>query len=232
MPHLRLSPHRPVAPRPNLVYNILRLERQDMVTTKSKIKQVYTGIEEVLGQIIDEWYERVAGHYLTEQELERQSHPSTREAELKYFHDVAGHRIKFNKDELDFTYGLRSYCDDQHCVIEISVNNKVENFNYQDFQSSLLSHYREVETHPVTSPYQLRSHSYEEIFKLEPSLEKAFQVERHEKKADIMRLSFRVSDFFTQELCSHPIAGKQLIEDYCVSPFRSVYAAVYRRHSR
>ena len=203
-----------------------------MVKTKSKVKQVYAGIEEVLGQIIDEWYERVAGHYLTQQDLEIHSRSSTGEAELKYFHDEAGHRIKFNKDELDFTYGLRSYCDDQHCVIEISVNNKVENFNYQDFQSSLLSHYREMGEQRVSSPYQLRSHSYGDIFKLEPSLEEAFQVERHEKKADIMRLSFRVSDSFTQELCSYPIAGKQLIEDYCVSPFRSVYATVYRRHSR
>jgi len=202
-----------------------------MVKTKTRLDQAYAGIEEVLGQIIDEWYERVAGHYLTQQELESQSTSPHREAELKFFHDDAGHRIKFNKDELDFTYGLRSYCDEQHCVIEISVNNKVANFNYPDFQSSLLSHYRAMGAQPVSSPYQLKSHSYEAIFKLEPSMEEAFQVERHETKADIMRLSFRVTDSFTQELCSHPIAGKQLIEDYCVSPFRSVYAAVYRRHS-
>ena len=200
-----------------------------MVKTKSKVKQAYAAIEEVLGLIIDEWYERVAGHYLTQEEFETQSGSSAKEAELKYFHDDAGHRIKFNKDELDFTYGLRSYCDDQHCVIEISVNNKVENFNYHDFQTSLLSHYRKMGEQPVASPYQLRSHSYGDIFKLEPSLEEAFCVERHEKKADIMRLSFHVSDHFTQELSSHPVAGKQLIEDYCVSPFRSVYAAVYRR---
>ena len=198
-----------------------------MVKTKSKVKQAYAAIEEVLGQIIDEWYERVSTHYLTQDKLEGQ----TGEAELKYFHDDAGHRIKFNKDELDFTYGLRSYCDDEHCVIEISVNNKVENFDYQDFRTSLLSHYRQMGAQPVSSPYQLRSHSYQNIFKLEPSLEEAFRVERHEKKADIMRLSFRVSDHFTQELTAHPIAGKQLIEDYCVSPFRSVYATVYRRLS-
>ena len=202
-----------------------------MVKTKSKVEPAYAAIEEVLGQIIDEWYERVAGHYLTQEQLDSQSPSSNAEAELKYFHDDAGHRIKFNKDELDFTYGLRSYCDDEHCVIEISVNNKVENFNYQEFQSSLLAHYRKVGEQRVSSPYQLRSRSYGEIFKLEPSLEEAFRVERHQDKADIMRLSFRVSDHLTQELSSHPIAGKQLIEDYCVSPFRSVYAAVYRRQS-
>jgi hypothetical protein len=203
-----------------------------MVKTKSKVKPAYAAIDEVLGQIIDEWYERVAGHYLTQEQLEIQSPGSNLEAELKFFHDDASHRIKFNKHELDFTYGLRSYCDDEHCVIEISVNNKVENFHYQDFQTSLLAHYRKMEEQRVLSPYQLRSHCYGDIFKLEPSLEEAFRVEKHESKADIMRLSFRVSDHLTQELSSHPIAGKQLIEDYCVSPFRSVYAAVYRRQSR
>ena len=71
-----------------------------MVKTKSKVKQVYAGIEEVLGQIIDEWYERVAGHYLTQQDLESHSRSSTGEAELKYFHDEAGHRIKFNKFQI------------------------------------------------------------------------------------------------------------------------------------
>jgi hypothetical protein len=206
-----------------------------MIKTSSKSTQTYNAIEvldQVLGQVIDEWYERVAGHYLTQEDLENQEHNLSTETELKHFHDDAGHRIKFNKDELDFTYGLRCYRDDEHCVIEISVTNKTENFNYQDFRSSLLSHYRKVGEQRVPSPYQLRSHSYDEIFKLEPSLEKAFIVEKHEIKADIMRLSFRVNDHFTQELSSHPVAGKQLIENYCVSPFRSVYAAVYRQQPR
>ncbi|MEE8348075.1 MAG: hypothetical protein V3R94_00775 [Acidobacteriota bacterium] len=203
-----------------------------MVKTKNTARQAYAAIDEALGQIIDDWYERVAGHYLTQDKLEGQPHSSTADPELKYFHDKTGHRIKFNKDELDFTYGLRSYCDDAHCVIEISVNNKVKKFNYQDFQSSLLNHYRKMGAQRVPSPYQLRRHSYEDIFELEPNLEEAFCVERHEDKADIMRLSFRVSDHFTQELSSHPVAGKGLIEDYCVSPFRSVYAAVYRRQSQ
>ncbi len=97
-----------------------------MVKTKNTVQQAYAAIDEVLGQIIDDWYERVAGHYLTQDKLEGQPHSSTAEPELKYFHDKAGHRIKFNRDDLDFTYGLRSYCDDAHCVIEISVNNKVK----------------------------------------------------------------------------------------------------------
>ncbi|MDA2935092.1 hypothetical protein MYX82_12235 [Acidobacteria bacterium AH-259-D05] len=201
-----------------------------MVKTKSSELQIYEVIEEVLGQIIDEWYERVAPHYITQEQLPGQ--PGNKEAELKYFHDESGHRIKFNKHELDFTYGLRSYCDDRHCVIEISVNNKVENFDYQDFQSLLVSHYRDMGNRQVPTPYQLKSFSYENIFQLEPTFESAFSVEQRKGKADIMRLSFRVSERFTKELISHPVSSKQLIEDYCVSPFRRIYATVYRRKSR
>ena len=66
-----------------------------MTTTKSKATQIQKAIDELLSQIIDEWYERVSPHYVT--------HPvdsggQEREEELKCFHDKKGHRIKFNKD--------------------------------------------------------------------------------------------------------------------------------------
>ena len=200
-----------------------------MTTTKSKATQIQKAIDELLSQIIDEWYERVCPHYVT--------HPvdyggQEREEELKCFHDKNGHRIKFNKDALDFTYGLKSQWEEEHCLIEISVNNKVENFDYLDFQQRLVSHYKTTCNQKVPTPYQLRTHSYQEIFQLEPNLEDAFSVENREKKADIMSLSFRLKERFSEELAAHPVSGKQLIEDYCVSPFRSVYAAVYRRQSR
>ena len=151
------------------------------------------------------------------------------EEELKYFHDKNGHRIKFNKDALDFTYGLRSEWEEEHCVIEISVNNKVERFDYLDFQRRLVSHYKNTGNRKVPTPYRLRTHSYQDIFQLEPNLEEAFGVEKRKEKADIMSLSFRLKERFTEELAAHPVSGKQLIEDYCVSPFRTVYAAVYRK---
>ena len=200
-----------------------------MTTTKSKATQIQKAIDELLSQIIDEWYERVCPHYVT--------HPvdyggQEREEELKCFHDKNGHRIKFNKDALDFTYGLKSQWEEEHCLIEISVNNKVENFDYLDFQQRLVSHYKTTCNQKVPTPYQLRTHSYQEIFQLEPNLEDAFSVENRERKADIMSLSFRLKERFSEELAAHPVSGKQLIEDYCVSPFRSVYAAVYRRKSR
>jgi hypothetical protein len=200
-----------------------------MTITKSKATQIQKAIDELLSQIIDEWYERVSPHYVTHSVG---SGRQAREEELKCFHDKNGHRIKFDKDGLDFTYGLKSQWAEEHCVIEISVNNKVENFDYLDFQRRLVAHYQTTGSRKVTTPYQLRAHSYQEIFQLEPNLEEAFSVENREKKADIMSLSFRLRERFSEELAARPVSGKQLIEDYCVSPFRSAYAAVYRRKSR
>ncbi len=197
-----------------------------MTKTKSDATQIRKAIDELLSQLIDEWYERVSPHYVTHSVG---SGSQKREEEIKCFHDKNGHRIKFNKDDLDFTYGLKSQWEEAHCVIEISVNNKVKNFDYLDFQRRLVSHYKTTGDRKVPTPYQLRTHSYQEIFQLEPNLEDAFSVEHREDKADIMRLSFRLKERFSEELAAHPVSGKQLIEDYCVSPFRSVYAAVYRR---
>ena len=200
-----------------------------MTTTKSTATQIQKAIDELLSQIIDEWFERVSPHYVTHSVG---SGRQEREEELKCFHDKNGHRIKFDKDGLDFTYGLKSQWAEEHCVIEISVNNKVENFDYLDFQRRLVSHYKTTGNRKVPTPYQLRTHSYQEIFQLEPNLEEAFSVENRENRADIMSLSFRLKERFSEELAARPVSGKQLIEDYCVSPFRSAYAAVYRRKSR
>jgi hypothetical protein len=200
-----------------------------MTTTKSKATQIQKAIDKLLCQIIDEWYERVSPHYVTHSVG---SGRQEREEELKCFHDKNGHRIKFDKDGLDFTYGLKSQWEEEHCVIEISVNNKVEHFDYLDFQRRLVSHYQTTGSRKVTTPYQLRAHSHQEIFQLEPNLEEAFSVENRENKADIMSLSFRLRERFSEELAARPVSGKHLIEDYCVSPFRSAYAAVYRRKSR
>jgi len=197
-----------------------------MTKTKSTATQIHKAIDELLSQIIDEWYERVSPHYITHSVS---SGGQEREEELKFFHDKNGHRIKFNKDALDFTYGLKTQWEEEHCVIEISVNNKVEHFDYLDFQRRLLSYYKETGDRKVPTPYQLRTRSYQEIFQLEPNFEEAFGVEKREEKADIMSLSFRLKERFTEELAAHPVSGKQLIEDYCVSPFRTVYAAVYRK---
>jgi len=184
-------------------------------------------VDSILGQIIDEWYERVSPYYVTLEQV-RENPEVRKEEELKRFHDEKGHRIKFDKDALDFTYGLRSIWA-SHIIIEVSVNNKVENFDYADFQERLLAHYEKTGKQNVPSPYELRSHSFREILHFEPNLREAFTVEKRGDKADIMRLSFHLNEQFVDKITAHPQASKKLIEDYCVSPFRTVYATVYRR---
>ena len=188
-------------------------------------------IEEVLRTIIDDWYANVSGYYVTAEQLEAHSGGSQTE-ELKLFHDDKGHRIKFQKDELDFTYGLRSHWVGDGLVIEVSVNNKVEHFDYNDFQHRLLSHYEKMGERMIAKPKALKSHTYSEVFLLAPDLKEAFTVEKREEKADIMRLSFRLNGDCLEPLSEHFAASKELIEEYCVSPFRSVYAAVYRSAPR
>ncbi len=185
-------------------------------------------VDLILSLIIDEWYERVSSYYVTHEQL-RDNPELKKEEELKRFHDDKGHRIKFDKDSLDFTYGLRSIWAANHIIIEVSVNNKVANFDYADFRERLLGHYEKTGKQNVPSPYELRNHPFREILQFEPNLREAFKVEKREDKADIMRLSFHVNEEFVDRILAHPQASKKLIEDYCVSPFRTVYATVYRR---
>ncbi|MBI4444725.1 MAG: hypothetical protein HY645_02350 [Acidobacteria bacterium] len=185
-------------------------------------------IEETLKAIIDDWYENVSQFYVTQEGLAFSPDLKTEE-ELKRFHDENGHRIKFNKQDLDFTYGLRSGWNGDNFFIEVSVNNKVENFSYKEFRNRLLAHYEKFGEQKVSTPYDLKNHTHMEIFKIKPNLDQAFVVEKREDKADIMRLSFQVEPRFLEKLVAHPMASKQLIESYCVSPFRTVYATVYRR---
>jgi hypothetical protein len=199
--------------------------------TMNQEAEIQRAVEKILKTIIDEWYERVSGYYVTQEQVS--TNPGeNREVELKKFHDEKGHRIKFSKDELDFTYGLRSNWLDGHLMIEVSVNNKVENFDYDDFQERLVAHYEKTGNQKVQTPAELRNITYRDVFAFEPSIRVAFTVEKREDKADIMRLSFKVNNQVLEKLAAHPIAGKQLVEAYCVSPFRSVYATVYRRSSR
>ena len=197
-----------------------------MATRKKEAPQ--KTIDLILSSIIDDWYQKVSGYYVTNEQLQAQPNLS-KEEELKRFHDEKGHRIKFSKDDLDFTYGLRSIWENNHILIEVSVNNKVENFNYEGFEARLLAHYEKTGNERVTSPYELRNQSYRDVFQFEPNLREAFTVEKRGDKADIMRLSFHVSNEFLDRIVGHPQASKQLVETYCVTPFRSVYATVYRR---
>ncbi len=190
-------------------------------------REAQEAIESVLGLIIDEWYGRVSSYYVTAERLAEESSPD-QEEELKKFHDENGHRIKFSKDELDFTYGLRSFWLDDDLLIEISANNKVEDFDIDEFQERLKNHYLQAGKHLLPTPYELKSRSYDEVFELDSNFEEAFSVEVRKGKADIMRLSFRLNPQLLPKLASKPVASKTLVENFCVTPFRNIYASVYR----
>jgi hypothetical protein len=185
-------------------------------------------VDEVLSDIIDEWYNKVSSFYLTAEEI-AESPSSIQEEELKRFHDKNGHRIKFSKDELDFTYGLRAFEEDGNLAIEVSVNNKVKNFDIDEFRRRLEAHYRKAEKESAPAPPKLKSFSYGEIFAIGANFSEALTLEIREGKADIMRLAFNLNSEMLDELVSNPGASRQLVENFCVTPFRSIYASVYRR---
>jgi hypothetical protein len=197
---------------------------------KKEKTEVEESVEEILRTIIDDWYERVSGYYVTQDDAEGQ--PELEETvQLKRFHDSKGHRIKFNKDDLDFTYGLRSDWQKDSVLIEVSVNNKVDNFDYEDFREQLFLHYKKVGGKKVEKPRAIGDLCFDDVFQLESGISEVFTVEKHENKADIMRLSFRMESSLLTDLLGERLATKQLIESYCVSPFRSIYARVYRSNT-
>ena len=200
-----------------------------MVKATTPKNKVLATLEVLLRQIIDEWYENVAQHYITQENLRA---GNAQKEELKCFHDREGHRIKFNKNELDLTYGLRSEWKPSNYVIEISVNNKVENFDYHNFREKLLRYYATMEREQISEPQGLKNHTFQELFQLEDRPGGAFYLDIGKSKADVMRLSFSLSKRFVKSLLSNPDTSKSLIENYCVSPFRRIYATVYRQQKR
>lgn len=190
--------------------------------------EVQEAIEDVLKIIIDEWYGRVSSYYVTAEQLAESANTDQQE-ELKRFHDENGHRIKFSKDDLDFTYGLRYHREGQTFWIEVSVNNKVENFDVEDFQQRLAVHYGRADKENLPTPYELKSKRYGDVFELDSNFTDAFKHEVREGKADIFRLAFRINSDLVPKLVDHPNSFKDLVENFCVTPFRTVYASVYRK---
>lgn len=194
-----------------------------MKTGKRDKAAIKRALDQTLSAIIDDWYERVSGYYVTLEDEDPDE-----DAELKRFHDSKGHRIKFNKDDLDFTYGLRSTWHGNRLSIEISVNNKVDNFDYDNFRTQLFAHYQKAGLVKATRPASFAKAAHKDLFQLESGIREAFTVEKRNDKADIMRLSFVINPEFLDTLASEQEAAKLLIENYCVSPFRRIYANVYR----
>ena len=184
-------------------------------------------IDKALEAIIDQWYLSVSDYYVT---LEKKAETPSLEdpEELKRFHEENGHRIKFNKGDLDFTYGLAVEADANGCRLEASVNNKVPNFNYGELVRRLSSYYEGAKTQPIQGFKKLKKVRCCDVFSLPEDLHNNVAVEHRDGKADIVRLSFDVLDEHLEDLVTEPAVFMDLIHQYCVAPLRRIYAEVYR----
>ena len=188
-------------------------------------------IDEALRGIIDQWYLTVSDYYIT---IEKKNDNPDLEGpeELKRFHDEMGHRIKFAKGELAFTYGLSLLSDGEGCSIEVSVNNKVPQFNYGELARRLATHYDVARTKPLEGFKKIKKARNCDIFSLSDDLQNSISIEQREGKADVIRLCFGLEDLHLEDLVSDPPAFMDVIHQYCVAPLRKVYAEVYRAKQR
>lgn len=184
-------------------------------------------IDKSLEAIIDQWYLSVSDYYVTSEKKKENPELQVPE-ELKRFHDETGHRIKFNKGNLDFTYGLCLMAGNEDCALEVSVNNKVPNFNYGELVRRLAAYYQSNKDKPIEGFKKLKKIRNCDVFHLNENLQECIKVETREGKADIVRLSFGVEDEYLEELISDPPNFMELIHKYCVAPLRRIYADVYR----
>jgi hypothetical protein len=184
-------------------------------------------IDKSLEGIIDQWYLSVSDYYVTVEKKKENPDIQIPE-ELKRFHDENGHRIKFNKGDLDFTYGLSVMTESDDCVLEVSVNNKVPNFNYGELVRRLATYYESNKDKPVEGFKKIKKISNSDVFHLSDDLQESITVETREGKADIVRLAFDVEGEYLDEIISDPPNFMELIHKYCVAPLRRIYAEVYR----
>lgn len=184
-------------------------------------------IDNALEAIIDQWYLSVSDYYITAEKKAENSDLQVPE-ELKRFHDETGHRIKFNKGDLDFTYGLSLMSDSEDCALEVSVNNKVPNFNYGELVRRLAAYYQVAQDKPIEGFKKIKKARNGDMFGLQDNLQDSITVETREGKADIVRLTFQIQDEHLEELVSDPPNFMELIHQYCVAPLRRIYAEVYR----
>ncbi len=184
-------------------------------------------IDTALAAIIDQWYLSVSDYYITPEKKAENPDLQVPE-ELKRFHDETGHRIKFNKGDLDFTYGLSVTPDQENCSLEVSVNNKVPDFNYAELVRRLTAYYDTARNKTVEGYKKLKKVRNCDIFSLPDDLHHSVTVEQREGKADIVRVAFDVQDQHLEELVGDPQLFMEMIHQYCVAPLRRIYAEVYR----
>jgi hypothetical protein len=182
-------------------------------------------IDKALEAIIDQWYLSVSDYYITA-EKKAESPDIQVPEELKRFHDESGHRIKFNKGDLDFTYGLSLISEGE--ALEASINNKVPNFNYGELVRRMADYYKTAQDKPIEGFKKIKKARNCEVFGLQENLKDSIKVESREGKADIVRLTFEIQPDHLEELIADPPNFMELIHQYCVAPLRRIYAEVFR----
>ncbi|MBN2241336.1 MAG: hypothetical protein JW793_01500 [Acidobacteria bacterium] len=188
-------------------------------------------IDGSLEAIIDQWYLSVSDYYVTTEKKAENPDIQVPE-ELKRFHDETGHRIKFNKGDLDFTYGLNLLTGTDGCILDVSVNNKVPHFNYDELTKKLAAYYQSAKEKPIDGFKKLKAVRNCDVFDLQEDIQDCIKVEEREGKADIIRLSFCVQQEYLEELIADPPNFMELIHHYCVAPLRRIYAEVFRKNRK
>ena len=192
-----------------------------MLSKEEKLKQ----FERITHQIVDDWYERVKQNYVTEED----SRDLGIGPELKSFHEAGNHRIKFVREkELDVTYGLGVRHTDEQFMVESSVNNKSDGFDYEAFVNSLKSHYWRSRNEKPWTEADFDHFTYQDLLSFKPLMGQSVTLDMRKDKADIIRLSFGVNPHHEDLLLGRKDVLRDLIEEYCLAPLRRIYAESYR----
>jgi hypothetical protein len=191
-----------------------------MMSKEDKLKQ----LEQITRRIVVDWYERVKQNYVTEDD----SRDLGVEPELKHFQESMISRIKFSRQkDLDVTYGLGVSQENGRLIIESSVNNKSEGFDYEAFVNGLKSYYwRSRNEKPWIEP-DFDHFTYEDLLFFEPVMGQSVTLDKRKDKADIIRLTFGINPHHEDLLLGRKEILRDLIEDYCLAPVKRIYAESY-----
>lgn len=195
---------------------------KELSKTSPSPARIFQLLDKSLAEMIDDWYKNVSNYYAVENVNDLDEF----EPELKIFHDDLGHRIKFAKDELQCTYGLKVVQEKEGNQIEVSVNNKVKNIDYDEFEERLSKHYAEATRKKSSGA------NYSEVFLLTSDMHQAFSVQRQEGKADIVRICFRIDPQKIIAMTHDPKQLKTGVEQHCLTPLRRIYAELYRKSQK
>lgn len=182
-------------------------------------------IDQILREIIDEWYERVKENYVTEED----SQLLGVEPEIKRFADDNSYRVKFaRKRELDITYGLAAVERDGTLFIESSVNNKSDGFDYDLFIGKLQEFYWKSKIEKAWTDPEFDRFAYGDLIVFEPRMGTSVKLDVRKEKADIIRLYFKINSRREELLMRRTDVLRDLIENYCLTPLKRIFAETYR----